>query len=70
MLGLQGLEIGLGPWTQLGDHLAGAERAEPPTGIDRLTLAVGMQESGGIEIAGTGGVHQLPQVERGDGVRS
>ena len=61
-------EIHLGPWTQLGDHLAGAEGTEPATVLKWLPLGLGMQETGGIEITGTSGVDQSTQLDRRDPV--
>ena len=60
------LEADLGPCPQLGHDLARAERTELTTALKRLPLGVGMQESPGIEIACSCGVHEVAQAEDAD----
>lgn len=63
MSGHQVLEGAVGTGAKLGHHLAGAKRAKAAAGGDVLALGVGMQKTCGVEIAGTGGIHQGAEFE-------
>jgi hypothetical protein len=56
VLGDQGGKGGLGTGAQLGDDLAGAEGAKSTTAFQTRAFGIALQEAGGIEIAGAGGV--------------
>ena len=44
--------------TQLGDHLAGTEGSQLAAALQGLPPAESVEETGGIEITGPGGVNQ------------
>lgn len=57
-------QIAVGPWSELRHHLSGTEGAKTTAGLNALATTVGVQETGGVEVAGTCGVHQLTKAER------
>ena len=57
------LEGDLGSCPQLGHDLAGAERAQLPTALQRLALGEAMQEPSGIEVSCSCGVDQVSKAE-------
>ena len=60
------LEADLGAGPQLGHDLAGAEGSKLTTALEGFALGEAMQESAGIEVACSRGVHQVSQAEDAD----
>ena len=60
------LERDLGACPQLGHDLAGAERAQLTTALERFALGEAMQEPTGVEVPCSCGVHQVSQAENAD----
>ena len=60
------LERHLGASSQLGDDLTCTERSQFPATLQLFPLGVGMQETTGVQIAGTGGVNKLTEVDDAD----